>query len=372
MRVLVADDDAFARRLLGINLKAIGHEAVEAENGARAWEFFQHESLRFVITDWMMPEMDGPGLIRQIRAANHPHYTYIILLTALTEKENIVAGLEAGADDYLIKPFHAKELRARVTIGERILKLEESLRESQRQLEILAMRDGLTNLFNRRTIQEHAEAELNRASRVNAPVSIVLLDIDHFKSVNDQYGHNNGDLALLLVASLVTQSVRPYDWVGRWGGEEFLVLLPGAQLPDGRMIAERIRQTLADTPLELTSGEQISLRASFGVSSAPGKDNGYPSLEQLVSQADEALYQAKREAEQAAEAMRKQSEELARRLATKHTVASGDTLSAISLKYYKTANRWKEIYEANKDVIGDNPGMIKPGMELVIPDADQK
>jgi two-component system chemotaxis response regulator CheY len=295
MRVLIADDDAFTRRLLGINLKAIGHEAVEAENGKRAWELFQHESLRLVITDWMMPELDGPGLIREIRAANHPHYTYIILVTALTEKANIVAGLEAGADDYLIKPFHAKELRARVAIGERIIKLEENLRESQRQLEILAMRDGLTNLFNRRTIQEHAEAELNHACRINAPVSVVLLDIDLFKAVNDQYGHNNGDLALLHIAALVSQSVRPYDWVGRWGGEEFLVVLPGALLPDAGVIAERIRQTMANTPLELITGESISLHASFGVSSAPPPDNDYPSLEHLVSQADEALYRAKRQ-----------------------------------------------------------------------------
>lgn len=295
MRVLIADDDAFTRRLLGINLKAIGHEGVEAENGQRALELFQHESLRLVITDWMMPVMDGPGLVREIRAANHPHYTYIILLTALTEKENIVAGLEAGADDYLIKPFHAKELRARVSIGERIIKLEENLRESQRQLEILAMRDGLTNLFNRRTIQEHAEAELNRARRVNDPVGVVLLDIDHFKSVNDQHGHHNGDLALLQVASLLTQSVRPYDWVGRWGGEEFLLVLPGARLPGAGTIAERIRHAIAAAPLELTTGEQISLRASFGVSSVPDDNNDYPSLEQQVSQADEALYRAKRE-----------------------------------------------------------------------------
>ena len=295
MRVLIADDDAFTRRLLGINLKAIGHEAVEAENGKRALELFQNESLRLVITDWMMPVMDGPGLIREIRAANHPHYTYIILLTALTEKENIVAGLEAGADDYLIKPFHAKELRARVSIGERIIKLEENLRESQRQLEILAMRDGLTNLFNRRTIQEHAEAELNRARRSNTAIGVVLLDIDHFKSVNDQHGHHNGDLALLQVASLLTQSVRPYDWVGRWGGEEFLLVLPGAQLSGGGTIAERIRQAIAATPLELTTGERISLQASLGVSSAPDNKNDYPSLEQLVSQADEALYRAKRE-----------------------------------------------------------------------------
>jgi len=295
MRILIAEDDPDSCRLLKVRLNAVGHEVVEATNGLDAWALFQGEHFRMVITDWMMPGLAGPDLIRNIRSVSGVGYTYIILLTALNEKANIVSGLESGADEYLTKPFNGKELLARVATGERILKLEETLTDSQRQMEKLAMRDGLTDLLNRRAIEEHAKAELSRSRRQGAPLSVALLDLDHFKTVNDQYGHQVGDQALRQVSGILSQYVRPYDWAGRWGGEEFLLLLPGANLAGAAMVAERIRQNIAESVLTLADGQEVHLRVSIGVGCASGDSKDYPSFEELVKQADEALYQAKRE-----------------------------------------------------------------------------
>jgi len=169
MRILIAEDDFDSRRLLKVRLQTVGHEVMEAEDGEAAWELFQRERARLVITDWMMPKLDGIELIRRIRAVGESGYTYIIMLSALDEKQNVVMGLEIGADEYLTKPFHPKELLARVAAGERILKLEETLTESQRQMTELAMRDGLTNVLNRRAAEEHLRAEFSRAARQSSP-----------------------------------------------------------------------------------------------------------------------------------------------------------------------------------------------------------
>ena len=298
MKLLVVDDDPDSRRLLSISLGWAGHQIIEAEDGLEAWEKFQHDPARLVITDWMMPGLDGMELIARIRANETDAYTYIIMLTALREKPQIVSGLEAGADDYLTKPFDPEELAARVSIGERILKLQASLLDSRRNMESLAMHDTLTGLLNRRAIHDRALAELNRLQRgtANGPFSIILLDIYHIKNINDTHGHEAGDRALQAVAKLLEGHVRSYDGLGRWGGEEFLMLLPGTRLAEACAVAERIRVTLAAARPALQDGTRVSFSASLGVATIDGAGAEAVSeqtLDSLVRAADRALYQAK-------------------------------------------------------------------------------
>ena len=298
MKLLVVDDDPDSRRLLSISLGWAGHQIIEAEDGLEAWEKFQADPARLVITDWMMPGLDGMGLIARIRANEAEGYTYIIMLTALREKPQIVSGLEAGADDYLTKPFDPEELAARVSIGERILKLQASLMESRHNMVSLAMHDTLTGLLNRRAIHDRALGELNRLKRGTAtgPLSVILLDIDHFKDINDGHGHEAGDQALQAVAELLLGHLRSYDGLGRWGGEEFLMLLPGTGLTEACAVAERIRATVAGAYPALPNGARVVLSASLGVAAidAAGPDAlDEQRLDQLVWAADRALYQAK-------------------------------------------------------------------------------
>jgi two-component system cell cycle response regulator len=298
VKLLVVDDDPDSRRLLSISLGWAGHQIVEAEDGDEAWEKFQRERARLVITDWMMPGLDGMGLISRIRASEVEGYTYIIMLTALREKPQVVSGLEAGADDYLTKPFDPEELAARVSIGERILKLQETLLASRRAMETLAMHDTLTGLLNRRAIHDRALSELNRLRRgtANAPLSVIMLDIDHFKSINDRYGHEAGDRALQAVSELLSAQLRSYDGLGRWGGEEFLMLLPGTGLAEALAVAERIRANLAEARPALPDGTQVSLTASLGVAALADTSAGAAGeqwLDDLVRAADRALYRAK-------------------------------------------------------------------------------
>jgi two-component system chemotaxis response regulator CheY len=291
MRVLIADDDRFMRRRLQLSLVQGGYDVLEADDGRTAWDVLQREQVRLVITDWLMSEWDGPELIQRVRAADLPGYTYFMLLTANDSKEDIVKGLEAGADDYLTKPFDHSELIARVAIGKRILDLEARLTESRDQLREIAMRDSLTGLLNRRAIYEYTEAEISRADRERRPISLIMLDLDHFKSVNDRYGHMVGDEALCLLARTITGNVRPYDFVGRWGGEEFLVVLPGATLAEAAAVAERLRTCIAAVPLLLADRSRLELRISAGVTGAPFSRG--QRLDVLIQQADQALYRAK-------------------------------------------------------------------------------
>lgn len=290
MKILVVEDDIGSRRLVTVRLSAAGHEVVEAKDGQSAWELFQREPFQIVITDWMMPGLDGPALIQKIRSNGHENYTYIILLTAIDEKPMVVMGLEAGADEYLTKPFDAKELIARVASGERIIKLEEQLIKARHQMETLAMQDGLTGLLNRRAIEEHALTEINLAKRKCQPLSIILMDIDHFKNINDQYGHTVGDHVLRQLAEILPKNLRQYDRIGRWGGEEFIVVLPDTEISEAVTIADRMRVTTSETMLSFENGKQHTVQISLGVACISGT---YPPLERLVHAADLAMYQAK-------------------------------------------------------------------------------
>ena len=291
MKILIVEDDPGSRRLVTLRLTAAGHEVVEAEDGQVAWELFQREPFQMVITDWMMPRLDGRDLIRNIRSSGQKGYTYIIMLTAIDDKSQVVTGLESGADEYLTKPFDNKELIARVASGERILKLEEELTQAHRQMEILAMQDGLTGISNRRAIEEHARAELDHARRKECPLSVILLDIDHFKAINDQYGHLVGDHILRHLAEILTRNLRQYDRIGRWGGEEFIVILPDTKISEAIIVAERMRAETVETKLSLENGKYYEVQISLGVACASGS---YPTLAKLVDAADQAMYQAKK------------------------------------------------------------------------------
>lgn len=294
-RVLLVDDDPSSLALLAHSLRYGDYEILQAPDGQRAWEIWQQEQIRLIITDWLMPELTGPELVRRIREANRPEYTYIIMITVVDEKPMMIRGLRSGLDDYLTKPFDADELLVRVSIGERILQLEERLQHSTQQMQFLAMHDPLTGLFNRRAIQEQIEAELCRAAREGYPVGLVLMDVDHFKSINDDHGHVSGDRALVHVSRVLSQSVRPYDRVGRWGGEEFLVVLPGTDQGEVTRIAERIRGAVATSRCVLSVEETISLQVSIGALSVPfAPDSAPPALDGLVRRVDTALYEAKR------------------------------------------------------------------------------
>ena len=291
MTILVVDDDPRLRQMICLLLERKGHKVIQAVDGQDAWELLQQESVQLIITDRLMPRMDGESLIRRIRAAAMTPYIYIIMLTALGQPQEIVHGLEAGADDYIVKPFNLRELRARVAIGVRLLTVEKELREARDRMEILATHDDLTGLLNRKAIRERAKAELARAQRESIPMSLILLDIDHFKLVNDQYGHLVGDDALRLIAKVVRQTVRTYDYTGRWGGEEFMLLLPRTAQDEALKIAERVRLDISKMPLVLPNGTALNLSASLGVVST--SQNGDQPLDTLLQRADDALYEAK-------------------------------------------------------------------------------
>lgn len=290
MKILIVEDDPSSRRLVKLRLLAAGHKVVETENGQIAWDLFQQEPFQMVITDWMMPKLDGPGLIHNIRSSAQTSYTYIIMLTAVDDKPNVVMGLESGADEYLTKPFDSKELMARVASGERVLKLEKELTQAHRQMEILAMQDGLTGMFNRRAIEERARAELDLAKLKERPLSVIFLDIDHFKAINDQYGHSVGDHTLCHLTEILTMNLRQYDHIGRWGGEEFVVILPDTKISEAIIVAERMRVAIAETKFSLENGKTYQVQISLGVACTTGS---YPSLAKLVDAADQAMYRAK-------------------------------------------------------------------------------
>jgi two-component system, cell cycle response regulator len=295
--ILIVEDDLISRSLLSRTLTSLGYKIIEAGNGQQAWDILQTKNIQLVITDWIMPVMDGLELTRKIRSSQKfSGYVYIVILTGRLGIDNIVDGLDAGADDYLAKPFSPKELSARLKIGQRILDLERRLRGAREQMRILAMHDELTGIWNRRAFYNHATAVLEHAARENHPTSLVMLDIDHFKHVNDSYGHLVGDQVLKMVADTLKDNLRPYDRVGRWGGEEFIALLPTTQKHIAAEIAERLRQSISAqrytiAGIKKDDSKQLGVQVSIGVASIAGHNTF--SLDDLVDRADSMLYQAK-------------------------------------------------------------------------------
>ncbi|RLC24824.1 MAG: diguanylate cyclase response regulator [Deltaproteobacteria bacterium] len=286
MNILIAEDEPVSRHLLEVTLRKWGYEVTAARDGAEAWEILNRpEAPNLVISDWMMPKMDGLELCRRVRGDQKKEYTYIIILTGKGKKEDIVKGLNAGADDYVIKPFDREELKSRVGIGERIISLEREVRR-------LASTDPLTGILNRGAFMDRLTQEINRCNRENTPLSLIMADIDHFKKVNDTHGHQAGDRVLQEFAETLRNALRSYDFVGRYGGEEFMICLPGTDGAPARDVAERIRKEVESRSFTLPDkGGAIGVTASFGVvSRAPesGED-----LDMVIKRADKALYEAK-------------------------------------------------------------------------------
>jgi diguanylate cyclase (GGDEF)-like protein len=289
MKVLIADDDFTSRSILTAILKKCGFDPVVAEDGGAAWDILQRpDAPRLILLDWNMPVLDGPEICRRIRARNVPDPPYVILLTARGEKSDIVDGLEAGANDYMAKPYDREELLARIGVGQRMLEMQSNLLEARDALSHQATHDFLTGVFNRRAVRDRLKEEITRAGRDGKSLSVGMLDIDHFKKINDTFGHQAGDEALIAFTRLIQGGLREYDCVGRYGGEEFLVIAPGSVGSKNESLFERLRTRISEAEIATNAGP-ISLTVSIGV--APG--TGQSDVDTLLAAADAALYQAK-------------------------------------------------------------------------------
>ena len=289
--VLVADDSAVYRKLIENSISSNHFAPVFAKTGQEAMQLFAEHKPRIVILDWMMPDRTGIELCQHIRAACLDSYTYIILLTAMSEKESIIQGLASGADDYLTKPFHDGELLARLGVGMRIIELHKQIEAKNRLLEQLALTDALTSLPNRRAIEEWATRQLSGAARYGFPFWVVVADLDRFKNINDTYGHEAGDTVLKRFAEILKANSRKSDICGRIGGEEFLFALTHTNAKNAQVVTERIRSQLEQTKFDF-DGTTSTVTASFGAAGFEGTHA--PDLSQLISKADAALYSAKR------------------------------------------------------------------------------
>jgi two-component system cell cycle response regulator len=293
MKILVADDDSISRTLMQRILQKFGYEVILAENGRRAVEILsQRDGPRLALIDWMMPELDGPGVCREVRELNgEGGYTYIVLLTSKESREDLIEGLEAGADDYVTKPCQPAELRARLRTGCRILSLEERLVQARDEMHYKATHDDLTAIWNRSSILSLMRSELERSFREKQSTSILLCDVDHFKQVNDDYGHLIGDTVLREVAKRLKSAVRPYDAVGRYGGEEFLILLGHCGHSALESRSEYVRKAIAASPI-MAGGTELQISLSIGAVTCRQWDPSVP-IERILARADDALYRAK-------------------------------------------------------------------------------
>ena len=290
MKVLVAEDEPLSRHRLRGLLRKWGYEVSIASDGAEALHMLleQQDSPRLIVLDRMMPHVDGIEVCRAIRRGPAEPYIYVVLLTASSRQEDIVEGFEAGADDYVTKPFEVQELRARVRTGARIVKLQEELIAAREQLRADAMHDSLTGLLNRAAFFSIFQKEVVLAERQGTPLALIMADLDRFKDANDRHGHLAGDAVLCEAARRLRASLRGSDSIGRYGGEEFVILVPGCTATDAAALAERFRVSIAAKPIEVPSG-RISVTMSLGVAVASDMNES----SQLLRAADEALYRAK-------------------------------------------------------------------------------
>ena len=292
MKILIADDSIVSRHLLEATLRKWGYEVMVACDGAEALQILERENApSLIILDWMMPGMTGLEVCQRIRERGSEPYIYILLLTSKSQKEDLIEGMDAGADDYITKPFDQNELQVRLRAGTRLVDLQAQLLSAREALREQATRDSLTRVWNRSSILEALSRELARAWRETSPLGVVIVDLDHFKHINDNHGHLAGDAVLREAARRMQSSVRQYDSIGRYGGEEFLILLPNCGEADSYSQAERLRKQLSQTDI-CVGDTSVRITASFGVTAAvPGEPW---TSEGLIRKADEALYVAKK------------------------------------------------------------------------------
>ena len=291
MQILVAEDNPVFQSMLKKMLGKWGYEVILTGDGEEAWRILQQpESPRLAILDWMMPGLDGVEICRRLRAAQQERYVYVLLLTAKTEQKDLVEGMEAGADDYVTKPFNNHELRVRLRAGRRILDLQEQLLVAQDALRVQATRDGLTALWNRTSILEILDREIARSERESSPLAVLMADLDHFKRINDTYGHLAGDAVLRETARRMSANIRAYDAAGRYGGEEFVMVIPGCDESGALAQAERLRQSIGSAAFQTSAGK-IPVTCSLGLAWTAGFDSS--AAHSLLRDADAALYRAK-------------------------------------------------------------------------------
>lgn len=290
-RILVVDDNRDNVEIISTRLRFRGYDVEESSHGEDALTKVKANPPDLILLDVMLPDIDGYEISRRIKGSTRLPYIPIILVTARDSTQDKVMGLDAGADDYLTKPINFPELEARVRSMLRIKRLQDELEEKNRELERLSISDGLTGLFNHRHIHQLLEDEYERANRTGDPLTVAMFDLDRFKSVNDTYGHPAGDRVLRGFADILRDTAREIDRLGRYGGEEFMVILPETGVGDGRVFVERVRREVARMPFDVGREEPIHMTTSAGLATYPS--GGVHACEELISRADRALYAAK-------------------------------------------------------------------------------
>ncbi|MDD2366537.1 MAG: diguanylate cyclase [Desulfuromonadaceae bacterium] len=296
MKILLAEDDKISRRLLERVFSGYGYDVVSASDGDEAWRILEEpEHPHLLVLDWMMPGVTGVEIVKRLRERPDGHTYYAIILTSLDTPDDLAYALDGGADEFVSKPYHADALRARANVGRRIVSLHHTLSEKIRLLQEanatishLAATDELTTLYNRRYFNENLTKSISAAKRYKFPLSLVMVDIDKFKAVNDTYGHSSGDTVLKAFADILRSLARTEDVSARWGGEEFIILLTHTARDGAAVMAERVRSKMASECLRVTS---IPVTVSLGV--VEWGDGEDPEL--LIKRADKALYRAKDE-----------------------------------------------------------------------------
>ncbi len=300
MRVLIADDDSFYRHSLKKALERWGYEVTTASDGNEAMGILQAANPpRLAILDWMMPGMDGISVCCRVRERRGTPYVYIVLITAKDQRRDVIAGLDAQADDYMVKPFDLEELRARLQSGQRIIDLQAALALKQQELSHQATHDSLTGVWNRSAILDILDRQVARTRKSKRSLCLALLDVDHFKRINDTYGHAAGDAVLIEVTLRMQSALRHYDAIGRYGGDEFIVVMPGLDRSRAIGLAERLRIQVAEDPFNVLKNP-VYVTVSTGVAF----HNRSESIEPLLRAADEALYRAKARGRNCVESIR--------------------------------------------------------------------
>lgn len=291
MIILLAEDSAFYRRMIAKHLREWGFDFVDARDGKEAWKVLvQQDGPKLALLDWVLPEIEGIEICRRLRSRPEgAPYTYTVLLTAKSQKQEMLEAMNAGADDFLSKPFDPAELKARLLAGKRIVELQQKLVSTNDALHFSASHDFLTRVWNRGEILAFLRREMVRSRRSASPLGVVLVDVDNFKQINDKLGHQAGDRVLVELAKRFSGNLREYDGVGRYGGEEFLLIVPGCDLATTIRRANEIRVLISNEPVASDSSA-ITVTVSMGVALAEPSET----VESLLHRTDTALYSAKR------------------------------------------------------------------------------